>query len=45
MGTWSDPVEGRVDVCHERKAGKINGLANAMSIALGLWVPVKGNQV
>jgi len=23
MGVWSDPVEGRVDVSHEGKAGKI----------------------
>jgi len=45
MGVWLDPVEGRVDASHERKAGKIYGLAKAMSMALGLWVPLKGNRV
>jgi len=36
MGAWSDPVEGGVDESHERKAGKMPGLANARSMALGL---------
>jgi len=45
MGSWSDPVEGSVDGFHERKAGKICSLVKAMSMALGLWVPVKGNRV
>ena len=45
MGVWSDPVAGRVDASQEGKAGKIRGLAKARSIALDLWVPVKGNQV
>ena len=45
MGAWSDPVEGRDDASQERKAGNICGLAKARSMALGLWVPVKGNRV
>ena len=45
MGAWSDPVEGSIDASQERKAGIMCGLANARSIALGLWVPVKGNRV
>jgi len=45
MGVWWDPVDGRDDVSHERKAEQICGLAKAMSIAIGLWVPVKGNRV
>jgi len=45
MGVWSDPGEGRVDVSRERKEGKICGLAKVVSIALGLWVFVRGNQV
>jgi len=43
-GAWSDPVEGRADASQERKAGNMRGLANARSITLGLWVPVKGNR-
>ena len=35
-GAWSHPVEGRVDESHERRAGKISGLANARSMVLGL---------
>jgi len=45
MGAWSDPVEESTDASQERKAGKMRGLANARSMALGLWVPVKGNRV
>jgi len=45
MGVWSEPVEGRVVASHERKAGKICGLAKAMSMALGLCPHVKGNRV
>ena len=45
MGTWSDPVDGRDDASQERKAGNIFGLAKVRSMALGLWVPVKGNRV
>ena len=45
MGGWSDPVEGRVDASHLQKAGNICGLAKTMSMALGLWVPVKGNRL
>jgi len=45
MGVYSDPVEGREDASQERKAGKISGSAKARSMALGLWVPVKGNRV
>jgi len=45
IGVWSDPVEGREDVSQERKAGKKCGLVKARSMALGLWVPVKGNRV
>jgi len=45
MGVWSDPVEGSTDASQERKAGNMRGLANARSMALGLWVPVKGNRV
>ena len=36
IGAWSDPVGGRVDASHERKAGKIYGFAKARSMALGL---------
>jgi len=36
IGAWSDPVEGREDESHERKAENISGLANARSMALGL---------
>jgi len=45
MGAWSDPVEGGVVVSHERNAGKTCGLVEGLSMALGLWVPVKGNGV
>ena len=45
MGAWSDPVEGRDDASQARKAGNMWGLAKAGSMALGLWVPVKGNRV
>ena len=45
MGVWSDPVEGRDDVSQERMAGKICGLVRARSMALDLWVPMKGNRV
>ena len=45
IGSWSDPVEGRDYASHESKAGNICGLAKAMSMVLGLWVPLKGNQV
>ena len=45
MGAWSDPVEVSDDTSQGRKAGKIYGLAKAGSMALGLWVPVKGNRV
>jgi len=45
MGAWSDPVEGRDEVSQERKVGNMCGLAKATSIALGLWVLVKGNRV
>jgi len=45
MGAWSDPVEGSIDASQEWKAGKMRGLANARSMVLGLWVPVKGNRV
>ena len=45
MGAWSDPVEESTDASQERKAGNMRGLANARSMALGLWVPVKGNRV
>jgi len=45
MGAWSDPMEGIDDASQERKAGNMRGLANARSMTLGLWVPVKGNRV
>jgi len=45
MGAWSDPVEGRDDTSQERNTAVIGGLAKARSMALGLWVPEKGNQV
>jgi len=41
----ADRVEGRDDASQERKAGNICGLARAKSMALGLWVPLKGNRV
>jgi len=45
MGRWSDAVEGRDDASHVRKAGNICRLAKVMSMALSLWVPVKGTRV
>jgi len=45
MGAWSDPLEGREDASQERKEGNMCGLAKARSMALGQWVPVKGNRV
>jgi len=45
IGAWSDPIEGSSDASQDRKAGKMRGLANARSMVLGLWVPVKGNRV
>ena len=45
MGTWSDPVEGRVVESHDWKAGRMRGLAKARSMALGLKVPERGNLV
>jgi len=45
MRALSDPVAGRVNVSPERKAGKIHGWAKAMSMAVALCLPVKGNRV
>ena len=45
MGTWSDPVEGRVVASQDWKTGRMRGLAKARSIALGLKVPERGNLV
>ena len=45
MGTWSDPVEGRVVESQDRKAGRMSGLAKARSMALGLKEPKRGNLV
>ena len=45
MGTWSDPVEGRVVASQDWKAGRMRGLAKARSMALGLKVPERGNLV
>ena len=45
MGTWSDPVEGREVASQDWKAGRMRGLANARSIALGLKVPERWNLV
>jgi len=45
MRAWSDPLKGGVVTSHERRVGKIFGLAMASSMALGQWVPVKRNQV
>ena len=45
MGTWSDPVEGRVVASQDRKAGRMSGFAKARSIALGLKEPERGNLV
>ena len=42
MGTWSEPVEGRVEVSQAEKAGDICGLAKAKSIAQGLRSPERG---
>jgi len=36
IGAWSDPVEGKVDESHERKAGNICEVANTRSMVLGL---------
>jgi len=36
MGAWSEPVEGSTNASQEPKAGKMCGLVNARSIALGL---------
>ena len=36
MGTWSEPVEGRVVVSQSTKVGDMSGLAKARSIAPGL---------
>ena len=45
MGTWSDPVEGRVVASQDRKAGRMSGLAKARLMALGLKEPERGNLV
>ena len=45
MGTWSDPVEGRVVASQDWKAGRRRGLAKARSMALGLKLPESGNLV
>ena len=45
MGTWSDPVEGRVVASQDWKAGRMRGFAKARSMALGLKVPERGNLV
>jgi len=45
IGAWSDPLDERVDASHQRKLEKWYGLAKPMSIALSLWVTVKGNRV
>ena len=45
IGTWSDPVEGREVASQDRKAGRMRGLANARSMALGLKEPERGNLV
>ena len=45
METWADPVEGRVVASQDWKAGWMSGFAKARSMALGLEVPERGNQV
>ena len=45
MGTWSNPVEGRVVASQDSKARRMRGLAKARSKALGLKVPERGNLV
>ena len=42
MGTWSDPVEGRVVASQDWKAGRMREFAKARSMALGLKVPERG---
>ena len=45
MGTWSAPVEGRVEASQDTKAGRMRGLAKARSMVLGEKVPERGNLV
>lgn len=44
MGTWSEPVEGRVEASHGEKAGDICGLEKAKSITPGLWDSRRGKR-
>ena len=45
MGTWSEPVEGRVVVSPSWKDGDMSAFAKARSIAPGLWEPERGKRV
>ena len=45
IGTWSDQVEGREEAYHDRKAGRMRGLAKARSMALCQKEPERGNLV